>query len=97
MTATRTVADTIPLTGSVGIDVTGATLEVHATLADGTTLSEDAEITDAATGAFTMAWPTGGVPNAPGAARGIEVQITFGGGEVQTVTGDRLYIRRQLA
>lgn len=97
MSAVYTVADTAPLRGSVGVDVTGASLEVHATLADGAALSQPATITDAATGAFAMDWPTGGVPDAPGTVKALEVQITYSGGEVQTVTGSRFHVRPQLA
>ena len=54
---TFTAADTAPpLTGSVGCDVTGATLEAHIRWADATITSRAATVTDAAMGTWSLAW-----------------------------------------
>jgi len=80
---TLTQGDTAPaLTGTVNADLTGAAVVVHVKLPDKTVLSRVATITDAATGAWSIAWNVGDL-DLPGSCL-VEVEVTYSDQRVQT-------------
>ena len=95
---TFTAVDTaLPLTGSVGCDVTGATLEAHIRWADATITSRAATVTDAAMGTWSLAWqPTDLTSARVGTAR-VEIQVTYADSTIQTVGPAPFTVRDQIA
>jgi hypothetical protein len=95
-TNTATVADTAPLTGKAGTDLTGASVKAHVKLNDGTVATLTTTVTDAATGAWSAAWPAGGVPDVPGVAS-VELAVTYSDTTDQTLGPVVFSIRSQYA
>lgn len=82
-----TVGDTAPaLTGAVSAELTNATLEVHVARPDGSVFSHAGTAVDAVAGTWSMQLVDGDLTLA-GVYR-VEVQVTFGGGQVQTFAFD---------
>ena len=95
-TPTWTVGDTSPaLTGTVAANLTGATLEAHVRWRDGTVLSRAATATDAANGAWEMAWQTGDLTVIGPAV--VELEVTFSSGDVQTFGLSGIHVRDEIA
>lgn len=81
---TFTVADTAPtLTGTVSASLVGATVVVHIKRPRPlTVLSKTATVTDAAAGAWSVAFATGDLAQA--GLHYVEVEVTFSNGKVET-------------
>lgn len=105
-----TVGDTAPtLTGTINADATGASGELHARRPDGTVFER--AVTFPTTGASSSTWSavlqngdlTLGSDLGLGAEYGIEVEVTFASGKIQTFVRDAddkptvFYVRNQYA
>jgi hypothetical protein len=94
--ATFTVGDTAPdLTGSLGIDLTGATVEVHVRKPSGTVISSAVTVTEAATGEWAYEWQADDLDEA--GVWAVEAQVTFAGGDVQTSNQTTFRVKDQIA
>jgi hypothetical protein len=82
----HTVHDTATLTGSVGTNIAGATLEVHVKRPDGTVVNRSAAAVDAAAGTWTSTLQAGDLDQT--GYHYLEVQVTFSGGAVQSFALD---------
>lgn len=85
---TLTVGDTGPaLTGTLNANLTGATVVVHIKRPDRTVVIKTATVTDALTGAWSIAWSAGDLSQA--GAYTVEVQVTFSNFTIQTFGTDK--------
>ena len=91
-----TSGDTGPgLSGGVGMDVTGATIELHLRRPDRTVLTRTAEISSATAGHWLMPWVEGDLDHIGWWM--VEAQVTFSNVQVQTVGPAEFKVRKQIA
>ena len=85
------------LSGTTPANITGATLELHFTRPDKTTLTGTPAIVDPLAGTWRYTWQTGELVAGTWA---VELQVTYSGGGVQTFPADRpayFSVRNQIA
>ena len=83
--------------GTTPANLTGATLELHFTRPDKTTLTGIPAIVDPLAGTWRYTWETGELVAGTWA---VELQVTYSGGGVQTFPADRpayFSVRNQIA
>lgn len=96
-----TTGDTQPiltgqaLSGTVGVNVAGATGVLHIRKPDGTILTKTAVWVDQATGTWSYTW--GATDLSIGGAWEVELQITYSDLGVQTFGPTRFRVRTQIA
>ena len=94
--ATFTTGDTAPqLTGTLGIDLTSAAVEIHIRKPSGDTINSAVTVTDEATGAWQYDWAADDLDEA--GVWAVEAQVTFVTGAIQTSNQTTFRVKSQLA